>query len=222
MAHRRRQRRQLLLHLDVVGRRHHGGAAALRARIQHAYAERFSKARHRVPRVTAKRAVELVHAPRRGVLLEQRVKEPRVVEDALEDAATVDLVRVGAPAVKDVVVVPRHRVWDGRERVCKQRLAPVLGVHGEVEPLYLVRHLLRERVVEAAGLFRDAQPLHHARKVPHVVVVQLVTAANHEVDRTLLVAVHDVPPQRLYATVLLLLVSLVKAVAAEEAPAPTL
>eukprot|EP00955_Chlamydomonas_euryale_P015275 163241-Chlamydomonas_euryale.AAC.1 len=165
MAHRRRQRRQLLLHLDVVGRRHHGGAAALRARIQHAYAERFSKARHRVPRVTAKRAVELVHAPRRGVLLEQRVKEPRVVEDALEDAATVDLVRVGAPAVKDVVVVPRHELRDGRERVDKLVLRPVLQVRVHVEFRNLVR--LREKgksagAVDWWGVGAGSQAVRHS------------------------------------------------------------
>ena len=55
-----------------------------------------------------------------GVLLEQQIEAAGCLVTALEDRAVLEGVRVTAPAIKDVMVVPRHGLHStDEEELCR-------------------------------------------------------------------------------------------------------
>lgn len=58
----------------------------------------------------AKQAGQLLGARQSGVVLEEQVEAPGHREEALEHGAQLKPLRVAAPAIEDVMVIPHHHL----------------------------------------------------------------------------------------------------------------
>ncbi|OPH19565.1 hypothetical protein FE88_19740 [Azospirillum brasilense] len=139
------------------------------------------------------------HAFRLGALHGGKLEQREVAAGGRVDAAPGRgrhlLVRVGAPAIEDVVVVPHHHRGNARRDRRGFRLAPDPQIEVEVKVFRLLRHGGSEGLVQAGGVGPLLPGAEQRRPAPHRVGVELVAALQQQMEAFALMAAAQVTPQ---------------------------
>lgn len=133
---------------------------------------------------------------RRYVMLEQTVVLVRHASDAAEDRALHEVVGIGAEAVDDIVVVPDVDLGNPSAGT----LEGFMSIPPHVVPVVVVIAVSSQLVVEIMrpSLVRvgDVGPLPERAINPDAVIIDLVAAADHDMERSDRMKSENVVPQR--------------------------